>query len=241
MIDAVLFDLGDTLFRLKHFDTDSIQSRFAECLADRCGIEAEAATAATQRLYSQLQELMVASYGEGLTLELNVAASSLAHLAEYGEHAEWLADELDRIFGETDTSRWEAVPGRAEFLEELRSRGLKIGFVSNTMTRPALMDAQLQQFGLLPLAEVAVYSIAVGHRKPDPKIYEPALSALGVAPERTVFVGDRVREDVRGPQRLGMSAVLTHEFRQEDPADSAPLAVVSDLTELLGVIDNQLR
>jgi len=105
------------------------------------------------------------------------------------------------------------------------------------MTLPELMDARLEEFGLRSYAEAAVYSVAVGERKPHPVIYESALKALGVAPDETIFVGDRVREDVRGPQSLGMRGVLTHEFRQEDPADASPFAVISSLDELLELVE----
>ena len=63
-------------------------------------------------------------------------------------------------------------------------------------------------------------------------------SLLATAAEDTIFVGDRVREDVRGPQLLGMRGVLTHEFRQEDSAGSAPHAVIQDLRELLDIVQD---
>src|SRR5688500_9666362 len=100
---------------------------------------------------------------------------------------------------------------------------------------PPLMDARLTHSALRQYADVAIYSVAVGHRKPNPAIYQAALGALGVADD-VLFVGDRVREDVRGPQALGMRAVLTHEFRQEEPGDAAPLAVIRELGEVLDFV-----
>jgi putative hydrolase of the HAD superfamily len=120
--------------------------------------------------------------------------------------------------------------------EAIRGMGLRVGYVSNTLTEAAVMERRLGEFGLREHAEVAVFSVEHRVRKPNPAIYRVALAALHVAPEDVVFVGDRVREDVRGPQSLGMRSVLTHEFRQEDPADSAPLAVVENLGEVVGIV-----
>lgn len=110
--------------------------------------------------------------------------------------------------------------------------GFRVAFVSNTQTPPVLMRRRLAEFGLLELAEVAVFSVEVGQRKPGERIYRAALEALDMPPESAVFVGDRVREDVLGPQSLGMRAVLTHEFRQEDLAEAQPVGVIQSLAAL---------
>jgi putative hydrolase of the HAD superfamily len=233
---AVLFDLGDTVFKLGPFDIAALRTRFAGCLGERCGLEFEHAVAVVAAMDEKLQEALRLSYQDGQTAEPAMASRVLEHLLEFDGHSEWLASEFDRFFGEADTSRWEEPAGRHEIFDSLRARGLKVGFVSNTITMPALMDARLAEFHLRQYADAAVYSVAVGHRKPNPVIYKAALDALGVAAEDAVFVGDRVREDVRGPQALGMRAVLTHEFRQEDAADAAPLAVVRELRDVLDVV-----
>ncbi|TMG31944.1 MAG: HAD family hydrolase, partial [Chloroflexi bacterium] len=80
------------------------------------------------------------------------------------------------------------------------------------------------------------FSSEVGVRKPHPQIFTDALRKVGVDAARAVFVGDRVREDVQGPQRLGMRAVLTREWRQEDDPGAAD-AVIQRLGELPAVVD----
>ena len=100
------------------------------------------------------------------------------------------------------------------------------------------MRRRLKEFGLLDQAEVAVFSVEHRVRKPNPEIYRVALRSLGLEPEDCLFVGDRVREDIRGPRAVGMSAILTHEFRQEDSGDAEPLAVLSHLADLLPLLDS---
>jgi putative hydrolase of the HAD superfamily len=136
-----------------------------------------------------------------------------------------LAVELGDVFGRADVARFRPPDDAASRVEAFRRAGYRLAAVSNTTTRPALLEAFLAEVGLLPLFETVVFSCVVGVRKPHPDIYGAALSALDIDAGQVVFVGDRVREDVRGPRSLGMRAVLTHEFRQEDPAASGPLAV----------------
>src|SRR5207237_264278 len=83
----------------------------------------------------------------------------------------------------------------------------------NAAGRPRLMTQQLAALGLLSSFDGVTFSSEVGVRKPHPEIFTDALRKVGVDAGRAVFVGDRVREDVQGPQRLGMRAVLTREWR----------------------------
>jgi putative hydrolase of the HAD superfamily len=104
-------------------------------------------------------------------------------------------------------------------LDALRGRGLKLGLVSNTFDPEWLLLRDLDEQGLAHRLDVAVFSSAVGKRKPHPEIYRRALEPLGVEPERALFVGDRLREDVRGPAELGMTTVQALWFRAEEPVD----------------------
>ncbi len=124
-------------------------------------------------------------------------------------------------------------------LEELRRRGYRLGIVSNNIF---YQERSIQLFPLLrghvgPLIEAVALSSYVGRRKPDPSIYQAVLGQMRLEPEDVIFVGDRLREDVRGPLALGMAAAyLTHEFRQEpDEAGeaAATLQRVGDLAAYL--------
>jgi len=82
--------------------------------------------------------------------------------------------------------------------------------------------------GLGPLAEAG----ELGVRKPDPRIFREALLRLGTEPAETVFVGDRLYDDIGGAHAVGMRAVLTRQWRQEDDPEFEPDAVIDDLGEL---------
>ncbi|MGE3075937.1 MAG: HAD family hydrolase [Dehalococcoidia bacterium] len=230
MTKVVLFDLGDTLFRL--LPMADVTDDFAGVMAEE-GVE-DAATEAL-RVLETFRERLMAGYGRGDLVEPAIAEVVMPFIGN-DARARRLAEALDALLGEADIGRWEQAAERDRVFESIRSRGLRVGFVSNTLTAPELMRRRLAEFRLLEHAEAAVFSVEHGIRKPNPEIYRAALRLMRANPEDTVFVGDRVREDVRGPQSVGMRGVLTHEFRQEEVGDSEPLAVVSHLTEILDLL-----
>jgi putative hydrolase of the HAD superfamily len=121
----------------------------------------------------------------------------------------------------------------------LKRRGLKVGLVSNITFDGDSVRNDLDRLGLLDLFDAVVLSSEIGVRKPHPRIYQVALDGLGVLVAQAVFVGDRLVEDVRGPQTAGMRAILTHEFRIEEPTatSSVPDAVIDRLSKLPATLD----
>ncbi|MBI4318781.1 MAG: HAD family hydrolase [Chloroflexi bacterium] len=123
-------------------------------------------------------------------------------------------------------------------LGRLKELGLKLGLVSNVTNLPELMRRDLKDFGLLDYFDATVFSSEVGLRKPHPRIYYACLDALGVEARKAVFIGDRVREDVLGPQSLGMQALLTHQYRQEEPDGIArPARIVNRLADMIEFVE----
>jgi putative hydrolase of the HAD superfamily len=231
-VRAILFDLGDTLFRLEAMDLDTAYRRFALALQDRIGLDPSSASAVAGAIGRDVGNDLARRYAAGGTDEPSIASVARPHLRLFGAAAGELAVALEEFYGEADIDRWALPPGRAGDVRRFVEAGLQVAFVSNTQTPPALMRRRLAEFGLLELATIAIFSVEVGHKKPGEQIYRAALDGLAISPAEALFVGDRVREDVLGPQALGMQAVLTHEFRQETPAGASPAAVIGSLSQL---------
>lgn len=123
-------------------------------------------------------------------------------------------------------------PDALPVLSWLGAHGLRRGICSNAPFPPAMMRRQLDANGIAPQVDAVVFSSEVGRRKPAPDVYVAALSAIGTAPEATVFVGDRVREDFEGPTAAGMRAVLIS--REGPRSDGIP--TIASLAELPGFL-----
>jgi len=96
---------------------------------------------------------------------------------------------------------FEEVPGASETLRQLRDRGLKLGVVANWDC--ALPD-ELERLGLAALVDTVVTSARAGVAKPDPRIFEVALSELGATAERALHVGDEPCDE-EGARAAGLA------------------------------------
>jgi len=112
----------------------------------------------------------------------------------------------------------------------LADHGVRRGVCSNAPFPPEMMHRQVRSTGIADLVDAVVFSSEVGRRKPAPEVYRAALDAIATRPDRTLFVGDRVREDYEGPLRLGMRAVIVTAHADEQPPEGVP--TIPSLAEL---------
>ena len=95
--------------------------------------------------------------------------------------------ELRGVFMRNYFMEYEPAFGAVETLERLKSRGLKLGIVSNNTPE---VRAHLAELGLDRFFQSIVISEEVGLYKPDPAILELACEQLGAAPGDSVYLGD---------------------------------------------------
>lgn len=125
-------------------------------------------------------------------------------------------------------------PEACDILEWLGGRGIRRGLCSNAPFPPAMMRRQIEANGIAKMMDAIVFSSELGKRKPAPELYLAALDALGTAPEKTLFVGDRAREDYEGPRALGMQAVVFTAHAEDRPPQGVP--TISSLRQLKEVV-----
>jgi putative hydrolase of the HAD superfamily len=103
------------------------------------------------------------------------------------------------------------LPGAAHTLDNLRRHGLRLALVSNSGFSPGdVLRTVLDRLDIGKYFATQVYSDEVGAWKPDARMFDEALFALGVAPADTLFVGDRPTADIVGAQAfgIGMTALV---------------------------------
>ena len=123
-----------------------------------------------------------------------------------------------------------ATEGAVELVGRLRTRGLRLGVVSNAEGQVA---RHLEVAGFGGLFETVVDSHVVGVAKPDPAIFHIALERMSLAPERAVYVGDLPAVDVAGAHAAGLAAVLLDRHGLYSDVDVPRIARLADLAGLL--------
>lgn len=214
MFDAVLFDLDDTLlsWEAPGWTWREINGRRCAGAAAHLGRIAPHAPSATA-LEAATYDAVIGAWRETRADPALRSPSLGAILCEALDRLGFAREGLD-VHALCDAYGWEAVPGVVPFadalpvLDALRMAGVRTGIVTNSLYPRRLRVAELTALGLLDRVDVCVTSGDVGYVKPHPSIYHAALDAIGVAPGRAAFVGDRPERDVKGANALGMTSVL---------------------------------
>jgi putative hydrolase of the HAD superfamily len=239
-VDAVLFDFGHTLVDFARTEDalreayTIVRDRLAGWVEDRAPPEVDELVV---RIAGAVDDMVGRSYMERRLEELDQVALFAEAFGAIGyELPRELLHEVAEIDHDSFSRSLTAPPETLETLARLREMGLSLGVISNVSLLPEKLRADVDALGIGRYLGSAVFSSEVGVRKPDPRIFRRALSELDADPAHAVFVGDRLNDDIVGAQAVGMRTILTRQFRQEEPKDVRPDAVVERIGEVPGVI-----
>jgi HAD superfamily hydrolase (TIGR01509 family) len=239
-VTALLFDYGLTLVRFER-PVEALAAAERAIAAKLAGAGHPTPLPGVLRatVHDRVEAAVAAHESLGALEELDVAELERRAFADIGLA---LDDQLlDACSVLVQEAWWRGVhlyPDSIPTLRVLREAGLRTGLCSNAPYRPASMHAQLAHLGLDSFLDGAVFSAETGWRKPSSRLFVSALRALGARAEETVFVGDRVHEDIAGAAASGMRTVLIDRNRsaQQQPLATPPDAVIGSLSELPALV-----
>jgi putative hydrolase of the HAD superfamily len=208
MMKAILFDMGGTL------DGDGRHwlDRFVELYRAsgmtlprdtlRAAFDAAEAAAATDDIEEMAHcgiDAMVSRHVQRQLRHLGVDDAGLA--------ARMAGAFVDAVRAVTAVNR--------SLLADLADRGFLLGVVSNGCGN---VDHLCQEFGYSPYLSVVVDSRCAGVSKPDPRIFERAVSQLAVRAAEALAVGDSFDRDIVPARRAGLRTA----WLQPDADRAAP-------------------
>ncbi len=182
--DAIVFDYGGVL--VSH-QTEADQARFA------------AIARAPQEAFTEAYWACRPDYDKGLI----TAAEYWAEIAQ--KAGATLTESAVEQLTEADTESWMKFDDLMwAWVDELHKTRKRIAVLSNM---PLDLGEALKSrtTRLQPFDQVTL-SYETGTAKPEPTIYEHCLEGLDTAPERTLFLDDRI-ENVHGAELLGIRAM----------------------------------
>ena len=135
--------------------------------------------------------------------------------------------EVARVFREELCGTF---PDTIEALDALSNQGLKLGIISNNTDD--LLD-YLNSLDLTEYFDSVTYSQEAGARKPDPRIFQVALTRLGLQPSEAAHVGDRYEQDVVGARAARLNPILLDRENLQREVDCLR---ITDLREIQRMI-----
>jgi HAD superfamily hydrolase (TIGR01549 family) len=214
---AVLLDFGGTL------DADGVpwKERFRRLFAE----EAHLPPDGFDRAFYAADDALVGTVPRDLSFSETVGRLS-AGVARALGRPEAATRVAARFLEESRSS----LVRSAGVLERLHAR-YRLGVVSNFYGN---LEAVCRETGLSPHLDATIDSAIVKAEKPDPRIFEAALAAIGVGPRKAVFVGDSLPRDMAGARAAGIPHVW---LRAGEGSACCPQdRVIASLSELPGVL-----
>jgi HAD superfamily hydrolase (TIGR01509 family) len=232
-IDGVFFDYGQTLvtFAYPRDELLEVIRNFRPTIEEALGGPAPAAEVLLEDVIMPLEKYVTSTSEDEVDwLDEFRASWDRAGLS--------IPDGLLYEMVDAEQLCWDHIvkvdPDAMQVLAWLRDRGITRAVCSNAPFPPEMMSRQVRTNGIGALTDAAIFSSMVGKRKPAPEMYRAALDAVGLAAERVLFVGNRVREDYEGPRAVGMSAVIYTAHNSEMPPPGIPtIRTLQDLQGLL--------
>ena len=127
-------------------------------------------------------------------------------------------------------------PDIVDTLTKLKNAGLKLGIISNTFINACVLEKHLESNGILRFFKVKLYSYEFPFRKPDPRIFRAAAARIDTLPENILYVGDRIKNDIKPALKLNMHAALKNAHtntRKKVPPAAWKIDLLSQLPELI--------
>ncbi|WP_422124156.1 HAD family hydrolase [Planococcus sp. X10-3] len=258
MINTIIFDLDDTLL----WDNKSVAVSLRETCSyaeEKCGVSASLLEQAIRSeapasyietgVYDFTQSIGINPF-EGLWGDFDDAGEkfqAMKMVIPGYRHTAWtrslkksgvddntLARELSEYFPRMRRKNAFVYDDTFQVLEQLKK---SYQLVLLTNGSPSLQQTKLEMTPeIAPYFDDIVVSGAFGIGKPDPSIFEFALSKTGSSKAEALMVGDNLMTDILGANRAGIKSVWLN--RENKPSHEAifPDFEIHDLQELVPLL-----
>jgi len=238
-IKAVLFDLGETLLTFGRVDTIAVFRKSARLTYDYLLSCSQPAGGFRGYFLRNLFAIQIHTLWANLTGRDFDALSLLKQSGEKRgvrlDQQQWR--QVGWLWYEPLSKLAKVEEDIKETLTKLRDMGLKLGILSNTFISAGSLDRHLAQLGILDFFPCRLYSYQFEYRKPDRRIFEAAVAAMGEKAQNILFVGDRINKDIIPALKAGMRAALKSAYTNAGKNTPTGVWKIDRIAELPGIIE----
>lgn len=179
---------------------------------EACGLPADPETC---EAYHHINDALWKALERGETTQKQLKVERFARLLQRLGRTDLDAADVARQYSEHLGSHADLLPGALALLEAVHGK-MKIALVSNGVS--AIQRGRLSRSPILPLLDAVIISEEIGVSKPDPRMIEAALSALGCEDKsQAVMLGDSLTADIPAAHAASIDSIyLDHHGRGSD-------------------------
>lgn len=222
-MNAVLFDLDDTLIDFKKSEEISLKKCYARYFYHLVSLEA------FQGHYNQINRALWDLAEAGKISISSIGRKRFQELSEL--YRVPFLPEIGPFYEQELVSNSEWLEGAEELLHAIKSKSIPIGFVTNGFTH--LQKNKERKLGLSRFSKILVISEECGVAKPHPKIFTLALELIESHPSQTLMVGDSLTSDGQGAKNVQMPFCWYNPKRLPNSLDWQPAFVIHELKDLI--------
>ncbi len=234
MIQAITFDLWNTLFTNKPYSKQRIQT-FFHFLQER-------------KIFLPFDQFKNAFDAKFHFSEVTFKEIKFHHI--YTEerilnvleevNIKILQSDVDLLTRKFESEMLQDPPplkkGVKKTLEEL-APDYQIGLISNTGVTPGrVINKVLDEYGILQLFEATIYSDETGLFKPHPRMFEIPLNIFNCSPLSAIHVGDILETDIKGAKDYKMHTIWINNTNLLKSIKILPDFEIKEISEVVQII-----
>jgi len=236
MIQAITFDLWNTLFTNKSYSEQRIQKFFLFLQERKISIP-----------FDQFKNAFDAKFHFS---EVTFEEIKFHHIYTE-ERILNVLEEIDVKILQSDvellTREFEPImlqdppllkKGVKKTLREL-APDYQMGLISNTGVTPGrIISKVLDEYDILQFFETIIYSDETGLFKPHPKMFEIPLNKFNCSPLNAIHVGDNLESDIKGAKDYKMHAIWINDRNRPKSTEILPDYEIKQISEVIQIIQN---
>lgn len=236
MIEAITFDLWNTLFQDKSYSSNRIT--FLNDFLTKIGytVDLDIVKKCYNRIFLQYDKERFERIDRHIYNDIRIekVLDCLNTTLSSAEKEEILLNIEREMLSNPPFLK----PGVPEVLKELKLQ-YKIGLISNTGITPGRIIKQvLKDYSILKYFHTTIFSDEIGYYKPNYLLFHKALKHLKTKPENSIHVGDLLHTDIKGAKDYGMFSIWFNDLNRKSDYDIIPDFEVKSMREIVKVIKN---
>ncbi|TDG37208.1 noncanonical pyrimidine nucleotidase, YjjG family [Pedobacter changchengzhani] len=210
----IFFDLDHTIWDFDRNAEETLTELYSEYKLDTLGLNSCAEFITT---YTENNHQLWADYHLGkITKDVLRAERFNKTFIQLGIHPDQVPHQFEDDYVKISPTKTNLFDGANQVLSYLQNK-YTLHIISNGFKETTLTKMNLS--ALNPYFTNVIISEDIGVNKPNPLIFEQALSKAKANKTESIMIGDSLEADIYGALNFGMDAIFFNPLKKEKPED----------------------